>query len=216
MAKIKIYTKGVNKMKKIICILLAFSLAFAFVACSKDGGETAETTEATTAAPVELTGTLEEIAGSMYEKTTTIEMMLMEPMEVDLTVPDTVKSFIGLDSAESVERAVFSEPMIGSIAYSMCLIKAKDGADIEALKAQILEGVNFRKWVCVAAEKVLVTNCGNTIMMVMSQEEIVDDVYNAFNSVANNAASSPLTKVGEIQEEYPEGGMVAEDEVILG
>lgn len=198
-------------MKKIICILLALSMMFAFAACGGNG-ETTETTTEPAAEAVELTGTLEEIAAQIYANATTIEMMLMDPMEIDLADVEAAGSYIGVSSTDSIERAVFSEPMIGSIAYSMCLVKAKDGADVEALKNEILEGVNYRKWICVAAEKVLVTNCGNTIMMIMAAENIVDDVYNAFNIVANGAASAPLTKAGEVQEEIPLGDEIpAED-----
>ncbi|MBQ3007705.1 MAG: hypothetical protein IJD78_09110 [Clostridia bacterium] len=192
-------------MKKIICILLALSMVFAFAACGGNG-ETPDSGETITQAPaVELTGTLEEITAQIYSNATTLEMMLMDPMEIDLADIEVAGSFIGVSSTDSIERAVYSEPMIGSIAYSMCLVKAKEGADVEALKNEILEGVNYRKWICVAAEKVLVTNCGNTIMMIMAAENIVDDVYNAFNIVANGAASAPLTKAGEVQEEIPYG-----------
>ena len=199
-------------MKKIICIMLALSMMFAFAACGGNN-DTTESTEAITDAPAaELTGTLEEITAQIYSNATTIEMMLMDPMEIDLADAEAASSYIGVSSTDSIERAVFSEPMIGSIAYSMCLIKAKDGTDVEALKNEILEGVNYRKWICVAAEKVLVTNCGNTIMMIMSAENVVDDVYNAFNIVANGAASAPLTKAGEVQEEIPYGEEIpAED-----
>lgn len=192
-------------MKKILCILLAISMVFAFAACGGNG-ETETTTEATTEAPAaELTGTLEEIAANIYSNASTIEMMLMDPTEIDLADPDGANYYLGVASTDAIERAVFSEPMIGSIAYSMCLVKAKEGADVEALKNEILEGVNYRKWMCVAAEKVLVTNCGSTIMMIMAAENIVDDVYNAFNIVANGAASAPITKAGEVQEEIPYG-----------
>ena len=138
-------------------------------------------------------------------------MMLGEPMEIDLADADAAKYYLGVSSVDSIERAVFSEPMIGSIAYSMCLVTAKEGADVEALKNDILNGVDYRKWMCVAAEKIVVANCGNTVIMVMGQEEVADDVYNAFNIVANGSASAPLTRAGEVQEEIPEDGVIIED-----
>ncbi len=184
-------------MKKIICLVLAIAMALSLAACSS--------------APVELTGTLEEISDSIYANATTIEMMMGPATEIDTANIDNASYYLGLSSFDSVERAVFSEPMISSIAYSMCLIKAKEGADIEALKSEILDGVNFRKWLCVAAEKIAVVNCGSTIMMVMATEEMVDDICNAFSTVAQAAgaeASEPLTKAGEVYEDVPADGVV--------
>ncbi len=197
-------------MKKILCILLALSMVFAFAACTGNTGDNETTTSPEAVAPA-LTGTLEEIAASIYSNATKIEMMLGEPMEIDLADADAANYYLGVSSVDSIERAVFSEPMIGSIAYSMCLVTAKEGADVEALKNDILNGINYRKWMCVAAEKIVVANCGNTVMMVMGQEEVADDVYNAFNIVANGSASAPLTRAGEVQEEIPEDGVIIED-----
>lgn len=199
-------------MKKIICLILAISFAFTLAACTNNGGENADNTT-TAAAPAELTGTLEEIADQIYANVTTIETAMGPAMEIDLADVDSANYYLGVASTDSIERAVFSEPMIGSIAYSMCLVTAKDGADVEALKNEILEGVNYRKWLCVAAEKIAVVNCGNTIMMVMAQEEIVDDVCNAFATVSNNTASAPLTRAGEVQEDIPADDGIADMDI---
>ncbi len=195
-------------MKKLLCILLAFSMLFAFAAC---GGKDVEENNPLN---VNLTGTLEEIAAQIYAGTSTIEMMLMDPTEMDLADVDSANYYLGVASTESIERAVFSEPMIGSIPYSMCLVKVKEGADIDALKAEILEGVNYRKWMCVAAEKVSVVSCGDTIMMVMAQEEIVDDVCASFAAVAasqGGEVGAPLEKAGEVQEDIPADGVMDMD-----
>ena len=188
-------------MKKIIAILLALAAILSFAACGNNSGTTEEND--TTAPAYELTGTLEDIANQILEKATTIEMMLMPPTEIDFSDVEGAQYYIGVDPTGKAAKAVFVEPMIGSIPFSMCVIEAAEGADIEALKNEILEGVNYRKWICVAAEKVLVSNCGNKILMIMSTEEIVDDVYNAFSTITENSATAPLTKAGEVNEEPP-------------
>lgn len=188
-------------MKKIIAILLALAAILTFAACGNNSGTTDETT--TTVPSFELTGTLEEIANQILEKATKIEMMLMPPTEIDFSDVEAAQSFIGIDPTGKAAKAVFVEPMIGSIPFSMCVVEAAEGVDIEALKNEILEGVNYRKWICVAAEKILVSNCGNKILMIMSTEEIVDDVYNAFSTITENSASAPLTRAGEVNEEPP-------------
>jgi len=198
-------------MKKILAIILALATVLSLAACSAK--ETPETPEETTAAPaVQLEGTLEEIANKVIENTSTIEMALMPPQPIDFSDVEVAKYYIGVDPTEKVDSAVSVDPMIGSIPFSMAVIKAKDGADVEALKNEILEGIDLRKWVCVSAEKAIVSNCGNTIIMIMSTVAIADDVYNAFNTVASGNASPALTRAGEINEMPPVDGEAAMDE----
>ena len=202
-------------MKKILAIILALATVLSLAACgAKLGGETPNesTTEATNAPAVELEGTLEEIANKIAENTSTIEMMLMEPTAVDFSDVDAAIYYIGVDPTDKVESAVFVEPMIGSIPFSMVVLEAKDGVDVEALKDEISKGINLRKWVCVSAEKAIIANCGNKILMIMSTVAIADDVYNAFNIVASGNASEALVVEGEIAEQPPIDGEVAFDE----
>ena len=80
----------------------------------------------------------------------------------------TVFLFLGLESLKGAE-GLASEAMIGSIAHSVCLLRAPEGTDIEALKAEIKEKVDPRKWVCVGVEReeVIVDNIGNLIIMII-------------------------------------------------
>lgn len=201
-------------MKKILCLVLAFAMALSLAAC---GGNTEPEVPA-----FELTGTLEEIADKIYaNETVTDEMSIMPATEMALEDVDGLTYNLGVASADAIERAVISEPMIGSIPYSLALVKAKEGADIDALKNEILNGVNHRKWLCVAAEKVAVVNCGNVIMMIMATEEIVDGILAAFSTVCEGNSAEPLTRAGEVQEELPFGEPIEEemplgDPIVLG
>lgn len=190
-------------MKKILCLVLAFAMALSLAAC---GGNTEPEAPA-----FELTGTLEEISEKIYAaETVTDEMSIMPATEIALDDIDGLTYNLGVASADAIERAVISEPMIGSIPYSLALVKAKEGADIEALKNEILEGVNYRKWLCVAAEKIAVVNCGDVILMIMATEEIVDGIVSAFSTVCEGNAAEPLTRAGEVQEDIPFGEPIEE------
>ncbi len=193
-------------MKKILCLVLAFAMALSLAAC---GGNTEPETPDVPA--FELTGTLKEIADKIYANETVTDEMAIETNDMILEDIDGLTYNLGVASADAIESAVLSEPMMSSIAYSLALVKAKEGADIKALKNEILNGVNYRKWICVAAEKVAVVNCGNVIMMIMSSEEIVDGILNAFSTVCEGNVSEVLTKAGEVQEDLPFGEPIEED-----
>ncbi len=84
---------------------------------------------------------------------------------------ENVSYFLGLETMDGIERAVASEPMMSAIAHSVCLVKAKEGTDIEAMKEAIRTKVDPRKWVCVGVEReeVIVLNKGNWILLIIDQ-----------------------------------------------
>lgn len=119
---------------------------------------------------------------------------MLETMEIDVNDQMMCTTYTGLQSNENVELLVISEPPISSQAYSAVAVKVKAGADIEAMKQEMLDNINVNKWVCVSAEKVYVTNSGNTIFLVMASEDWAKPVYEKFKAYVNNEIGKELEK----------------------
>ena len=60
------------------------------------------------------------------------------------------------------------------------------------------------KWICVSAGKLYITNNGNTIFMVMADEEWSKPVYDEFKRYVNNNIGKELEKDGEDGTTLPE------------
>lgn len=87
--------------------------------------------------------------------------------------------FIGAEGLDMVEGYA-CEPMMTSVAHSVCLVRLAEGSDIEAAKSEILAKANPRKWLCVGVdpENVFVANVGNLVVLVMDNKcgrQIVDN-----------------------------------------
>lgn len=95
------------------------------------------------------------------------------PMVATTRITDeTAEYYLGLKDLSQVEEAVASESAIGSIPHSVCLVRAKDGVDVEALKEEIRTSVNPRKWICVGVERedIVMASQGNLILMVINPD----------------------------------------------
>lgn len=115
-------------------------------------------------------GTLEEIMTQVYADIPEDERpMMLGNMEV---TSENVEGFLGTAEIE-YEEALASESMVGAIAHSVVLVRAKDGADIETVKNTIKENVDPRKWVCVGVEDddVIIKNKGNLIIVIIVEDE---------------------------------------------
>ena len=121
-------------------------------------------------------GTLEEIMTKIYTDVYADVPEEERPMLGDIDVlkdaSDNIEYYIGTTDIE-YEEIYAREPMMGSIAYSVVLVRMKDGADIEAAKTKIAETVDPRKWICVevAKEDVIVKNKGDLIILIMVKDE---------------------------------------------
>ena len=118
----------------------------------------------------------------------------LETMKVDTKNIDEVTSYTGLKTNDGIESIVVSEPLITSQAYSVAIVKVKDSADVEKIKQEMLDNIDMRRWICVSAEQLYITNSGNVIFSVMADKDIAKAVYNDFKKYVNNNIGKELEK----------------------
>lgn len=128
---------------------------------------------------------LTTLVDKIYEGVT-VQMPAVETQALETTNVDVVKSFTGLDNTEDIEYLVVSEPMMSSQAYSLVLVKVKNGANANDIAKTMNENIDARKWICVSAEKVYTTTSGDVICLVMSNEETAKAVYESFKTLAGS------------------------------
>lgn len=180
-------------MKKMISLLLVVALFAAMAAgCAQKPAETTEpTTEATTEPTTEATTeptteATEEVsdptqgaeAGSleaMINEIVTIQPVeVMMPTAIPLDLTDTsedgafkLKGYTGLEDASMLTEACAYESMVGSIAFSLVLVRVNDAANAETVGQQMKDGIDPRKWICVEADDLQVVGCGDVVMLIM-------------------------------------------------
>ena len=124
----------------------------------------------------------------------------LETDEIDVSNRELVTVYTGLQSNENVEKLVVSEPLMNAQAYSAAVLKVKPGVNIEKMKQEIIDNINMRKWICVSAEKLYVTNSGNIIFLVMADEEWAKPVYEEFKKYVDNKIGKELEKSEEAED----------------
>ena len=137
-----------------------------------------------------------KMVNSIYQNINN-ELPSLETMAIDINNLDDVASYTGLKSNKDIEEVVISVPMMNAQAYSLAVVKVKDGANIESLKQEMLDNIDMRRWICVSAEKLYITNNGNIIFLVMSDKDTAKIVYDEFKSYVNNKVGKELEKTNE-------------------
>ncbi|MBQ2668447.1 MAG: DUF4358 domain-containing protein [Clostridia bacterium] len=152
-------------MKRVITLLLALVMVLSLAACGAGGADNKT-----------VSGTLPEIVDRIYENADLdaetrdfVDSDIYGPVTMEIDAESMVYYF-GVDIPDA-EEAVFSEPMMNAKAFSVCLVRVKDGTDVEALKADIKANADPRKWICVGVEDsdVRVESIGNVVLLVMAE-----------------------------------------------
>ena len=118
----------------------------------------------------------------------------LETMKVDTKNIDEVTSYTGLKTNDGIESIVVSAPLITAQAYSVAIVKVKDNADVEKIKQEMLDNIDMRRWICVSAEQLYITNSGKVIFSVMADKDTAKAVYNDFKKYVNNNIGKELEK----------------------
>lgn len=171
-------------MKKQIAILMALIMALSMTACRRK----ADVTD-TTGKETSLTGTMEENVNKLIEAKPVEFMGGMMPVDLQDTTEDglwALKNATGLDSAEKITDVAVYEPMTGSQAFSLVLVRVAEGNDPKAVAQQMKENINPNKWICVRADQVSVAGYGDTVLFVMADSGLgvkTEDYVEAFKTL---------------------------------
>ena len=184
-------------MKKILAIVLAIVVVVAaFAACGGNGDDT-NTTHGGSTEVTAYEGTFEDLVTKLYE-TNPVEFMAGPAMAMDLADLENLPYYTGLSTADGISEAAWSESMLGSQPYSLVLVRAAEGADIEAIKTAMFNGINTRKWICVEADQLRVVSSADVIMLVMAGSEfapgLADKMVEAFTTNVGELTGETLTR----------------------
>lgn len=182
-------------MKKLFSLLLALTMVLIlFAGCANGDADTTtepssdattestteSTTEGTTESTTESTGESNEfVEPELSQLAAIIEKIYEEnpvefaPMtlDLDLSDPDGLAYYTGLTDASQLTAAAVSEAMIGSIPYSLVLVQVADAANAQTVAEDMKNGIDQRKWICVEADDLQVSGCGDVVMLIMIGSE---------------------------------------------
>ena len=165
-------------MKKIFLILTVTILSFTLLACQSN----ADKTDSNNGGQKELEGSLEDILDEIYE-TADLDSNFKDYIKDGLELKDITEENIDYHLGTSIEyeSAIASVPIMMPSAYELCLVRVKEGADIEKIKSDIKENADPMKWICVGVDpsNVVVDNIGNTVILIMSDDH-VEPLHEAF------------------------------------
>ena len=178
------------KKQTIIAIVIAVIVVLAII----EGVVVWNNQKSNEGTTIETASQMKEMFKSIYNKLGD-ELPNLETQKIDVSDASMVKAYTGLQSNENVETIVVSEPSMSAQAYSAVAVKVKAGANIENMKQEMLDNIDMAKWICVSASNLYITNSGNTIFMVMSDEDWAKPVYEAFKEYVNNKIGKELDKI---------------------
>ena len=194
-----------NKKNIIIGCLIGGLVVLARVIFAITSNKESETNET-----LQTAGDIKKMLETIY-KNLAGELPELTTEEINLKESELVESLTGLKSTDDINTLVVSEPVMGSQALEVAVIKTKEKTDNEAMMQNIKDNVDMSRWICVSAEKLYIVNSGDVIFMVMADSDWAKSIYDEFVKYMDNKVGKTLEK-GATLEELPDeyNGAVAE------
>ncbi len=158
-------------------MLLVMTMALSVAACGKKTAEPTDSTGATeqTEQKTLLTGTMEANVNRIMQQNPVEFMGGQMPVDLQDTTEEGIwalKGFTGLDSPEKIKDIAVYEPMTGSQAFSLVLVRVKDASDAKTIAQQMKDNINPRKWICAMADQVMAAGYQDVVMFVMLDSQL--------------------------------------------
>ncbi len=169
-------------MKKLTALLLILAMTAALAGC---GGGTSDS-----ASDKKLEGELTDIIASVYENHGWEDKFAVDTFTLD--DDEMLTFYTGLENRDHVTDIAVSAPLIGSIAYSIVMVRVDDAANAEDIAQKMKDNIDVRRWICVSADDLLVSGYGDVVMLVMVDYAQADNgitaqsVTDAFRAVCGS------------------------------
>ena len=160
-------------MKKFVCALLALALVFSLAACGNSSASSSGSAQTYPGDEMSVS----EIKDKVLEGLNGLPML--GDIEPDA---ESFEYYAFVPYQEGVE-CIVSEAMISAIAHSMVILRAPDAETAQSMAQQIEANANPAKWICVEAEKTIVSVHGSTVLLIMSSADTADAIADNFNAL---------------------------------
>lgn len=90
----------------------------------------------------------------------------------DVTKDDTFTLVMGLSSAEGIANGTSCSAMMMTTPYSMVIATLDDGMDVQTVRNDFLNNLDWQKWVCVMPTGALIAQKGNMVLCLMGADAL--------------------------------------------
>ena len=179
-------------MKKIALVLALVLAMGCMTAC---GGEKTPETTAPAAAATAPEGACADLMNSLYENVTVELALMTETTEGMLSDAEMFTYLTTIETMDGIVDAAVSQPMMGSQAYHIVLVRAESNEKAQELAQHMFDTMDMARWVCVQATEKQAVVCGDLAFFVMLDPQYgvtSEQIVEAFTTVCGGSVDSVI------------------------